>query len=72
MRSYLVLSCRFASSCTDLVGADLSIRDLWTAHTESWEFESLAKCFRCVHNGQIWANNSRAGPFARRTFTASP
>jgi DNA-binding NarL/FixJ family response regulator len=22
-------------------------------------FESLAKCIRCVHNGQIWANNAQ-------------
>jgi DNA-binding NarL/FixJ family response regulator len=22
-------------------------------------FQSLAKCIRCVHNGQIWANNAQ-------------
>ena len=46
MRSYLVLSCRFASSCTDLVGADLSIRDSWTARSPGdssrWPSASVA------------------------------
>jgi DNA-binding NarL/FixJ family response regulator len=22
-------------------------------------FQSLAKCIRCVHNGEIWANNAQ-------------
>jgi DNA-binding NarL/FixJ family response regulator len=27
--------------------------------SRSDSFESLAKCIRCVHNGQIWANNAQ-------------